>query len=114
MKCDYVSREVPLRAQAQGEISPGKNAILHCTTAGSTPPDLWPQKLRDSMPARLGRQRLLSDSCTSARSFVTRFLPTLGHPHAVALHFVRCGQLTGGLAHPRLCPCWAHKEKAPK
>ncbi len=27
----------PSPFQAQGEISPGKNALLHCTTAGSTP-----------------------------------------------------------------------------
>lgn len=30
----------PLPFQDQGEISPGKNALLHCTTAGSTPPCL--------------------------------------------------------------------------
>ncbi|MHB9101907.1 MAG: hypothetical protein ACYC2E_10380, partial [Sulfuricella sp.] len=41
-----------------------------------------------------------------------RFLPTIGHPHAVALRFVRCGQLTGGLPPPRLRPCWAHIKKA--
>jgi hypothetical protein len=26
--------------QAQGEISPGKNALLHCTTTEFTPPKL--------------------------------------------------------------------------
>ena len=45
--------------------------------------------------------------------FAPRFLPTLGHPHAVALHFARCGQLTGGLAPPRSRPCWAHKPNRP-
>ncbi|MHB1455275.1 MAG: hypothetical protein ACYCYM_15205, partial [Saccharofermentanales bacterium] len=40
-----------------------------------------------------------------------RFLPTLGHPHAVALRFVRCDQLTGGLSPPRVRPCRAHKKK---
>ena len=40
--------------------------------------------------------------------FAPRFLPTLGRPHAVALRFVRCGQLTGGLPPPRSRPCWAH------
>ncbi len=49
------------------------------------------------MPARHARQRLLSGSYPSARSFAPRFLPTLGHPHAVALHFVRRDQLTVGL-----------------
>jgi hypothetical protein len=28
--------------------------------------------------------------------YVPRFLPTLGRPHAVALHFVRRDQLTAG------------------
>ena len=63
------------------------------------------------MPARPARHRLLSGSCPSAHGFAPRFLPTLGHPHAVALHFVRCGQLTGGLSPPRLRPCWAHIKK---
>src|SRR5271163_898979 len=31
------SGSTPSPFQAQGEISPGKNALLHCTTAGSTP-----------------------------------------------------------------------------
>ncbi|MPZ45752.1 MAG: hypothetical protein GEV05_20655, partial [Betaproteobacteria bacterium] len=35
-------------------------------------------------------------------------LPTLGHPHAVALRFVRRDQLTVGLAPTRVRPCWAH------
>lgn len=39
-----------------------------------------------------------------------RVLPTLGRPHAVALHFVCCGQLTGGLSSPRSRPFRAHKE----
>src|ERR1700745_3883633 len=30
----------PSPFQAEGEISPGKNALLHCTAAGSTPPPL--------------------------------------------------------------------------
>ena len=63
------------------------------------------------MPARPGRLRLVSGSCTSARGFDSRFLPTLGRPHAVALHFVRCGQLTAGLSPTRLRPCWAHIKK---
>src|SRR6266702_6758785 len=64
------------------------------------------------MPARPVRQRLISGSCPSARSFAPRFLPTLGHPRAVALRFVRCGQLTRGLSPPRSRPCWAHIKKA--
>ena len=40
--------------------------------------------------------------------YAPRFLPTLGHPHAVALHLPRCGQLSRGLAPRRSRPCWAH------
>ena len=43
-----------------------------------------------------------------------RFLPTLGHPYAVALHFAHCDQLAGGLAPPGVRPCWAHmKNRTP-
>ena len=58
------------------------------------------------MPARLGRQRLLSGSYSSARSFASRFLPMLGHPRAVVLRFVRCDQLMVDF-HPQEC---AHAE----
>ena len=34
---DFSLRLAPSPFQAQGEISPGKNALLPCTTAGSTP-----------------------------------------------------------------------------
>lgn len=40
--------------------------------------------------------------------YAPRFLPTLGYPRAVALHFVRCDQLTAGLAPAGVRPCWAH------
>jgi hypothetical protein len=60
-------------------------------------------------PARPGRQRLVCGSCSSAHGFAPRFLPTLGHPHAVALHLPRCGQLGRGLAPRRVRPCWAHR-----
>ena len=56
--------------------------------------------------------RLLSGSCSSARSFAPRFLPTLGRPHAVALRFARCDQLATGLSPTRVRPCWAHQKPA--
>jgi hypothetical protein len=96
----------PSPFQAQGEISPGKNAILPRTAAGFTPPDPWPRELRSLLPARPDRHRLISGSCPSARGFAPRFLPTLGRPHAVALRFARCGQLRGTCT-PRSRPCWA-------
>jgi len=55
----------PSPFQAQGEISPGKNAILRHTVAASTPPDPWPQELRKVGPARPGRRRLVCGSCPS-------------------------------------------------
>ena len=64
------------------------------------------------MPARPAWQRLLSGSCPSARSFAPRFLPTLGHPHAVARRFTRCDQRVAGLTPARVRPCRAHKKKA--
>ena len=97
--------------QARGEISPDKNTVLRRTTAGFTPPEPWSSELRSLWPAHPARQRLESSSCTSAHGFDPRFLPTLGRPHAVAVHFVRDDLLTGGLAPPRQCPCWAYQTK---
>ena len=44
--------------------------------------------------------------------YAPRFLPTLGRPCAVALHFARCDQLAAGLAPAGVRPCWAHMKKA--
>ena len=38
-------------------------------------------------------------------------IPTLGRPHAVALHFARRNQLATGLAPVGVRPCWAHQKK---
>src|SRR6266702_7208309 len=109
------SGSTPSPFQAQGEISPGKNALLHCTAAGSTPLPIDHESFAAIGPlALVGRQRLLSGSCSSARSFAPRFLPTLGRPHAVALRFARCDQLATGLAPIRVRPCWAHQQKTPE
>ena len=40
--------------------------------------------------------------------YAPRSLPTLGRPHAVALHFARRDQLAAGLAPAGVRPCWAH------
>ena len=56
------------------------------------------------LPARPARHRLLSGSCPSV-SRVRSTLPSLpGRPHAVALRFVCCGQLTGGLPPSKIAP----------
>ena len=57
--------------QAQGEISPGKNALLHCTTAEFTPPRLDHESFAELCPlALLGNA----------------FYPVLVHRLAVSLH----------------------------
>jgi len=57
--------------QAWGEISPGKNALLHCTTAGSTPLRLDHESFAVLCPlALLGRA----------------FYPVLVHRLAASLH----------------------------
>ena len=43
--------------------------------------------------------------------YAPRFLPTLGRPHAVALHFAHGDQLAAGLAPACVRPCWAHMKK---
>ena len=96
----------------------GRNtANSRCRAEAARPPDLrhlalTTRALRLVAP-RPARQRLLSDSCPSARGFAPRFLPTRGHPHAVALRFIRRGQLMGGLPPPRSRPCWAHNNRNP-
>ena len=75
--------------------------------------DPWPLELCGCLPARPDRDRLMSGSCSSARGFAPHFLPTVGHPSAVALRFARCGQLAGGLAPPRARSCRARKKRAP-
>lgn len=103
------SGSTPSPFQAQGEISPGKNALLHCTTAGSTPLPLDHESFAVHGPLAL---------------VGNAFYPLLVHrpaaslhassPHSVALmqlRFARCDQLTMGLAPIRGRPCWAHQKK---
>ena len=94
--------------QAQGEISPGKNALLHCTTAGFTPPRLDHKGFAVSCPLALLGSAFYPVLVHRLAIYAPRFLPTLGHPHAVALRFARCDQLTAGLAPAEVRPCWAH------
>jgi hypothetical protein len=57
--------------QAQGEISPGKNALLHCTAAGSTPLPLDHESFAVSGPLAL---------------VGNAFYPVLVHQPAASLH----------------------------
>ena len=70
----------PSPFQAQGEISPGKSALLHRTVAACTSPGPWPRELRGPLPARPARQRLISDSCPSARSLRSTLPPHARSP----------------------------------
>ena len=65
------SGSTPLPFQAQGEISPGKNALLHCTTAGSTPLPLDHESFAVSGPLAL---------------VGNAFYPVLVHRPAASLH----------------------------
>lgn len=87
----------------------GRTPSLHDRRIYATDP--WSGELRGALPAHPGRHRLLSGSCPSARSFDPRFLPTVGHPSAVALLFTRCDQRTTGLPPARMRPCWAHNDR---
>src|SRR5690606_37562976 len=73
-----------------------------------------PSELRGSLPARPARRRLGSGSCTSARGFAPRFLPTVARPSAAEVRFHWFGLLSAGLAPARQRPCWAHIARGPR
>jgi hypothetical protein len=97
--------------QAQGEISPGKNALLHHTTARFTSSTFDHKSFAVSRPLTLIDTALYLIFVHRLVIYAPRFLSTFGHPHAVALHFAHCGQLATGLAPVGVRPCWAHKKK---
>ena len=105
------SGSAPSPFQAQGEISPGKNALLRGTTAGSTPRRLDHERFAVACPLALLGSAFYPVLVHRLAAYALRVLPTLGHPHAVALHFVRCDPLTAGLAPAGVRPCWAHTQK---
>ena len=98
--------------QAQGEISPGKNALLRCTTAGFTPLRLDHESFAVAGPLALLSSALYPILVHRLAAYAPRFLPTIGHPLAVALRFVRGDQLTAGLTPAGVRPCWAHQQKS--
>ena len=87
-------------------------ALLHCTTAGYTPPCLDHESFLVSCPVALLGSASYPILVHRLTVYVPRFLPTLGHPHAVALHFARRDQLATGLAPVGVRPCWAHTKKS--
>ncbi len=90
---DFSLRFAPSPFQAQGEISPGKNALFHCTTAGFTPPCFDHESFAVSCPLALLGNAFYPVLVHRLAIYAPRFLPTLGRPHAVALHFACCDQL---------------------
>ena len=102
---------MPLPFQDQSEISPGKNAFLHCTTARFTPLSFGHESFPICCPAALRCSASYLVLVHRLTIYAPRFLPTLGHPRAVAFHFVRYDQLTVGLAPTGMRPCWAHNKK---
>ena len=85
-------------------ISPSKNAFLHCTSAGSTPLRLDHESFVVTCPLALLGSAFYPVLVHRLAIYAPRFLPTLGRPHAVALHFARCDQLATGLAPVGLRP----------
>ncbi len=65
----------------------------------------WSRGLRGFWPARPARLRLLSGSCSSARSFAPRFLHADLAVRRSAVCFAHCDQLTRGLPPRSRCPC---------
>ena len=104
---------IPSPVQAQGGISPGKNVPLHCTTAGSTPLRLDHKGLAVLCQLASFGSAFHPVLVHRLAIYASRCLPTIGHPRAVALHFVHCDQLTAGLAPVGVRPCRAHEAKTP-
>src|SRR5690606_28150463 len=87
-------------------------ALLHCTTAGYTPLRLDHESFAVSCPLALLGSASYPSLVHRLAAYVPRFLPTLGRPCAVALHFIRCDLLMAGLAPAGVRPGWAHKKSA--
>jgi hypothetical protein len=88
-------------------------AHLHRTTAASTPLRLGHKSFVVLCPLALLGNAFYAVLVHRLAIYAPRFLPTLGHPHAVALHFAHCDQLAAGLAPAGVHPCWAHTKKGP-
>jgi hypothetical protein len=86
-------------------------ALLHHTTVASTSPLLDHKSFTVLCALALIGNAFYAILVHRLMIYAPRFLPTLGCPHAVALHFAHCGQLAAGLAPTRVRPCWAHTKK---
>jgi hypothetical protein len=105
---DFSLRQSRLPFRNKARSPQVRVAHLHRTTAASTPPRLGHKSF-----AVMGLLALLGNAFYAVlvhrlTIYAPRFLPTLGRPHAVALHFAHCDQLAAGLAPAGVRPCWAH------
>ncbi len=110
---DFSLRHIrrPFRREARSPRV--RDTYLHHTAAASTLPCLGHESFAVPGPlALLGTAFLYAVLVHRLVIYVPRFLPTLGRPHAVALHFVRRDQLTAGLAPAGMRPCRAHQKCA--
>ncbi|WP_207389750.1 hypothetical protein, partial [Stutzerimonas kirkiae] len=71
------SGSTPLPFQDRGEISPGKNALLLCTTAGFTPLPLDHQSFAVACPLALLGSAFYPVLVHRLADYALRFLPTL-------------------------------------
>ena len=99
--------------QARGEITPGKNAILHRTTAAFTSPGPWPRELRSRLPARPGQRRLRCGSCTSAHGLRSTLPPHARSPSRSCASLASLSPARPRTSTRRSRPCGAHKQKGP-
>ena len=110
---DFSLRQCRLPFRNKARSPQVRVAHLHRTTAAFTPPRLGHKSF-----AVMGLLALLGNAFYAVlvhrlTIYAPRFLPTLGRPHAVALHFAHCDQLAAGLAPAGVRPCWAHPKKGP-
>ena len=89
----------------------GKSALVGCTTPGSTPPRFDHQSFVVYGPLALLGSASYPILVHLLTVYAPRFLTTLGHPYAVALHFAHCDQLAAGLVPSGVRPCWANHKK---
>lgn len=103
-------RTYPFRIEARSPRV--RNTYLHHTAAASTLPCLGHKSFAVPGPLALLGIALYAVLVHRLMIYAPRFLPTLGHPCAVAFHFVRRDQLTAGLTPAGMRPCRAHQECA--
>ena len=92
----------------QNEISPGKNALLHCTTAGFTSLIFDHKSFAEIGPLALISTAFYPIFVHRPAASIHASFPTICRLLAVALPFTHCGQLVRGLSPPDVCPCRAH------